>query len=335
MNSNICVLSGTSHHKLSSQISKELGCDLCRCNITDFSNTEIKINIEENIRNKDIFIIETGTYGYYDSKSVNDYLMETFILIDACRRSNVNSINLIMPCYPYARQDKKEDSREPITAKLVATLLTSAGINRLLVLDLHSPQIQGFFDIPVDNLYSIPLVMEYLNNTLFKGLTYNDIINTFIVVSPDAGATKRTLKFAQAFRLNTLIMHKQRNYSKVNTIDSSMIIGDSQLLNNKTAIIMDDMCDTAGTLVQACDTLTKEGAKDVIAIITHGIFSGEAIKRINECNSLKKIIVSDSIPQDFNTSVSDKIEVFSIDKLLSEAIKKLMTGESLGDLFKI
>ena len=330
---NIRLISGNSHVNLAKNIANILGKPLVECSIKDFSNTEIKIDINENIRNKHVFIIETGTYSYTSCKSINDYFMETLIIIDACRRSNPKSINLILPCYPYARQDKKEDSREPITAKLIANLLTIAGINRLLVIDLHSPQIQGFFDIPVDNLYSVNLVINHLRNTIFNDMSDNAVRDNFLIVSPDAGATKRTLKFAKLLRLNTLIMHKQRDYSQVNCVEESIIIGDVKSLVNKTAIILDDMCDTGGTLIKACETLVRFGAKDVIAIVTHGILSGKALERINNCKHLKKMIVSNTIPQDFNISNCSKISVFNVDELLAEAIQKLHSSGSMSDLF--
>jgi len=332
---NIRLISGNSHRVLAEDISKVLNKPLVNCSINDFSNTEIKVDINDNIRNKDIFIIASGTYDYKTGKSINDYFMETLILIDACRRSNPKSISLIMPCYPYARQDKKEDSREPITAKLIANLLTVAGINRLLVIDLHSPQIQGFFDIPVDNLYSINLVTQHINSKIFNGMSQEDIQRRFLIVSPDAGATKRTLKFAKILKLNTLIMHKQRDYSKVNCVEESIIIGDTVNLKGKTAIILDDMCDTGGTLIKACETLVKNGATNVIAIVTHGILSGKALERINNCDHLTKIVVSDSIPQEFNKALCNKLDVFSIGNLLAGAIQKLHSSESLSDLFKV
>ena len=333
--SDIQLISGTSHTKLADKISKILNKPLIDCTIKNFSNTENKVDINENIRNKDIFIVESGTYGYENNKSINDYFMETLIIIDACRRSNPKSINLLLPCYPYARQDKKEDSREPITAKLIANLLTTAGINRLLVIDLHSPQIQGFFDIPVDNLYSVNLVINHLQNTIFKNKTYDEIRKEFLIISPDAGATKRTLKFAKILKLNTLIMHKQRDYSQVNCVEKSIIIGDTSALQDKTAIILDDMCDTGGTLIKACDTLVEYGANKVIAIVTHGILSGPALERINQSKHLEKIIVSNTIPQDYNKAHCPKLEVFSVEELLADAINKLTSSGSLSDLFKV
>ena len=330
---NIRLISGNSHKKLAQDISKILNKPLVDCSIKDFSNTEIKVDINENIRNKHIFIIESGTYDYEVNKSINDYFMETLIIIDACRRSNPKSINLVLPCYPYARQDKKEDSREPITAKLIANLLTIAGINRLLVIDLHSPQIQGFFDIPVDNLYSVNLVINHLKNTLFMNMNYDEIRDKYLIVSPDAGATKRTLKFAKLLKLNTLIMHKQRDYSQVNCVEESIIIGDVNSLKKKTAIILDDMCDTGGTLIKACETLVKFGANNVIAIVTHGILSGQALERINKCRHLTKMIVSNTIPQDFNQKKCSKLSVFNVEELLAEAIQKLHSSGSMSDLF--
>ena len=330
---NICLISGSSHPELTENISNILDIKLIDCSIKNFSNTEIKIDINESIRNKHIFIVETGTFGYYDNKSINDYFMETLIIIDACRRSNPKSINLILPCYPYARQDKKEESREPITAKLVANLLTISGINRLLVLDLHSPQIQGFFDIPVDNLYSLNLVIKHIHNTLFRNKNYEEIKNEYVIIAPDAGAAKRTLKFAKILKLDTLIMHKQRDYTKINCVEKNMIIGDTSSLMNKTAIILDDMCDTGGTLIKACETLVSYGAKKVIAIVTHGIFSGNALKIINNSNAIDKIIVSNSIPQKYNRENCSKLETFKVEHLISGAIQKLVTSGSLSDLF--
>jgi ribose-phosphate pyrophosphokinase len=329
---NIVLLSGNSNKLLSEKISSHLNINLCNRKISKFSNTEIKINICENIRNKDVFIIQTGTNDI--NNSINDYIMETLLLIDACKRSMANSINLIMPCYPYARQDKKENSREPISAKLFANMLTVAGITRLIVMDLHASQIQGFFDIPVDNIYSLQLVIQYVNKNLFNNMSILEKQQKYIVVSPDAGATKRTLKFAEYMQLNTIIMHKQRNYEKENVIDNTILIGDTTNLKNKTAIICDDMCDSGGTLIKVIDNLKKNEIKNVIVIITHGIFSGQCIKRLQECNVISKIIVSDTICQKQNIEVLDKLEVFSISELLANVISNIINGNSLSLLFE-
>ena len=329
---NIILLNGNSNIELAEKISSYLNIKLCERNITKFSNSEIKINICENIRNKDVFIIQTGSND--ELNSVNDYVMETLLLIDACKRSMAHTINLIMPCYPYARQDKKENSREPISAKLIANMFTTAGITRLIVMDLHASQIQGFFDIPVDNIYSLKLVIEYMNQKLFKNLSIENKQKEYIVVSPDAGATKRTLKFANYMNLNTIIMHKQRNYEKENTIDNTILIGDTSNLNNKTAIICDDMCDSGGTLIKVVENLEKYGIKNVIVVITHGIFSGKCIERLKNCCVISKIIVSDTINQTINLEkLDDKLEIFSVSKLLGQVISNIITGSSLSELF--
>jgi ribose-phosphate pyrophosphokinase len=260
--------------------------------------------------------------------------METLLLIDACKRSMANTINLIMPCYPYARQDKKENSREPISAKLFANMLTTAGITRLIVMDLHASQIQGFFDIPVDNIYSLRLVIQHINKHLFNNMSIEDKQKKYIVVSPDAGATKRTLKFAEHMHLNTIIMHKQRNYEKENTIDNTILIGDNTNLKNKTAIICDDMCDTGGTLIKVVENLELHGIKNVIVIITHGIFSGKCIERFQDCKIISKIIVSDTICQNKNKDILDKLEIFSISELMGNVITNIIKGGSLSLLFE-
>ena len=329
---NIILLNGNSNIELAEKISSYLNIKLCKRNITKFSNSEIKINICQNIRNKDVFIIQTGSND--ELNSVNDYVMETLLLIDACKRSMANTINLIMPCYPYARQDKKENSREPISAKLIANMFTVAGITRLIVMDLHASQIQGFFDIPVDNIYSLKLVIEHMNQNLFQNLSIENKQKEYIVVSPDAGATKRTLKFANYMNLNTIIMHKQRNYEKENTIDNTILIGDTSNLNNKTAIICDDICDSGGTLIKVVENLEKYGIKNVIVIITHGIFSGKCIERLKKCSVISKVIVSDTINQTINLEkLDDKLEIFSVSKLIGQVISNIITGNSLSELF--
>lgn len=331
---NSVILCGNSHPELGDKIAEKLSIPICDRICDKFSNTEIRLKINANIRNKDVFIVQTGTFLSDKSHSINDYLMETLIMIDACRRSMVKSINLIMPCYPYARQDKKEESREPITSKLVANMLCTAGIDRVVVMDLHSAQIQGFFDVPVDNIYSLNLVVEYLDENLFNGYTNEERKERYIVVSPDAGATKRTLKFAKVMELNTVIMHKQRNYSEKNCVEKVLLIGDEEDVKGKTAIILDDMSDTFGTVKATINILVEQyGAKDVICVVTHGILSGPAIDRINDCEYLSRVIVSNSIPQNINCDKCDKIEVFDISGLLSEVLKRLVSGGSISELF--
>ena len=208
------IISGSSHTKLANSIGNILGVKRIPCILDKFSDGEIQVDIQDNVRNQDIFIVQSGYSSVNPMYNINDYLMETLIIIDACRRSMAKSVNIIMPYYVYSRQDKKDESRSPITAKLVANLLEKSGIDRLVVMDLHPSQIQGFFDIPVDNIYSVNIVLDYFNKNIFECYSQEEKDEKFIVVSPDAGAAKRTLKFAKCMGLATAIMHKQRNYQK-------------------------------------------------------------------------------------------------------------------------
>ena len=328
------IISGNSHIGLATSIANKFLTRPITCILDKFSDGEIQAVIQDNIKNQDIFIIQSGYSNTNEKYNVNDYLMETLIIIDACRRSMAKSVNIIMPYYPYSRQDKKDESRAPITAKLIANLLEKSGIDRLVVMDLHSSQIQGFFDIPVDNIYSVRIVVDYFNNTIFNDYTEEEKEDKFIVVSPDAGAARRTLKFAKCMGLNTAIMHKQRNYQKKNTVEKTIIISDRDSLKGKTAIICDDICDTGGTLIKAVDTLIQNEINDVIVVITHGILSREAIDRINKCIHITKMIVTNSIDQTKNITLSNKIEVIKIDLLIAEVINCLITGDSISQFFK-
>lgn len=331
---NVKIISGTSHPELAKQISDKLGVQLCKCITEKFSNTEIRIEILESIRNKDIFIVQTGSYNTDENNSINDYLMETLITIDACKRSMAKTINLVMPCYPYARQDKKGGPREPITARLVANMLENAGIDRIIVMDLHAPQIQGFFNVPVDNLYSMPLVVKYFKENIFKNYNLQEIQDNYILAAPDAGAIKRTLKFGKSMKLNTIFIHKDRSYEVANTINTMIIVGDPKRIKGKTVIILDDMCDTGGTLAKCCSLLIENGAKEVLCVVTHGILSGPASKRINGCSQMSKMVVSNSLPQEKNQKLISKLEVFDISDLIKEVIKRIITGESISKLFE-
>ena len=323
---NARILYGNSHPRLAINISKLTGIPLIECVCNQFANKEINVSIKDNIRNKDILLIQTGCST--DKMSINDILMETLIMIDACKRSSVKSVTLIMPHYPYSRQDKKDESRAPISAKLVAGMLTGAGIDRLIVMDLHSSQIQGFFDIPVDNLYFVNLLKDYINKEVIK-----DKPEDFIVISPDAGAIKRNDALSKLLSLPLGIMHKQRNYSVLNTVIKSVLICDKELIQNKTAIICDDMCDTGGSLISAVNSVMDHGAKDVICVITHGILSEPAIDRLNLCPNVKKVIISSSIDQKEHLERCDKIYEFNISPILSGIIKRIYNGESVSELF--
>ncbi len=315
------LLAGSSHPKLAKEIATYLNIPLTNCLLDKFNNNEIHIEIKENIRNEDVYIIQTGSN--ITNYSINDILMETMILIDACKRSNAKTITLIMPFYPYARQDKKNESRSPISAKVVANMLESSGINRLVVMDLHAQQIQGFFDIPVDNLYSLPLVVN-----LFNQFTKEEKEN-MIIMSPDAGGIKRALKFGKRLNIPVLFMHKERNYHLNGIIEQMILVGNSNMLKDKTIFILDDMSDTASTLIKCAKECLNYGAKNCQAVITHGVFSSVGLQNLNNSNYISKIYTSNTLPE-----IDDKrIEYFSISELISKVIICLQNGNSISELF--
>lgn len=324
------LISGNSHPHLATSISDKLNAKVVSCDISRFSNTEIRVRINESIRNEDIFIIQTG--GFDEGNSVNDYIMETLEIIDACRRSNVKSITLILPCYPYARQDKKDEPRVPISAKLMANMYRVAGVDRLVSVDLHASQIQGFVDYAFDNLYTDKLMCDYIRENIFNGDSIEEIQDKYILVSPDNGGAKRIMSYSQRLILNNVIMHKQRDYSQTSKVMNTILVGKHNL-QGKTAIIVDDMCDTMGTMVKATDTLVKHGVDSVIIVAVHGIFSGPALERINECEKISQVIVTDTLSQEDNMKKCGKIEAVGISTLLSGVIKNIMDGGSISQLF--
>ena len=334
---NIVLLAGNSNIKLAKEIAYHLEIPFNTENIpTQFSNTEIRSYIKDDLRGKHIYIVQSGCVNKEKNLSINDMLFEILLLIDACRRSNASTVNLIIPCFPYARGDKKDEPRAPIPAKIITNIFGIAKVDRIISMDLHAGQIQGFTDKPFDNLYSISLVLDKLNKTIFKDLELSKRQEKYIVVSPDVGAAKRTLRFAKAMKLNTLIMHKQRDYSKVSSIEKTILICESetsQIYKGKTAILCDDIADTCGTLVNAVNELIKHGIKDVICVITHGIFSKNAIEKINDCKYIKKIYVSDSIPQETDNEKYKKIETFTISKLMADVIYRILVGKAISELF--
>jgi ribose-phosphate pyrophosphokinase len=326
------LITGNSHPVLADQLSQCLGVSLVQCTVTKFSNTEIKIEIHEVIRGQHIYILQTGTFDNDENYSVNDYLMETLILVDACRRSNAKSITLIMPLYPYSRQDKKDAPRVPISSKLVANLFSSAGINRIISVDLHASQIQGFLDIPFDNLYAINLISEYLSSKIFVNMTLDEIQKKYIFVSPDNGGTKRIVAYSKKFKIDNVIMHKQRDYSASSKIDEVILVG-KQDLTDKTAIIIDDMVDTMGTMVNASKVLVENGAKSVIIIATHGVLSGSALDRINNSEHIEKVIVTNTVPQQKNCEKCPKLNIVDISPLLCEVVKCIRDNKNISHMF--
>ena len=342
---NIVLLSGNSNVELAKDIANNL---VTKLNIeiplnldnipSQFPNTEIYSTITDELRGKNVYIIQSGCRNLDKQLSVNDIIFELLVLVDSCRRSMAATVNIIMPYYPYSRSDKKDEPRAPISAKLIANLFVSVKIDRLVSVDLHATQIQGFIDIPFDNLYSVNLVIDCFNKSIFKGLSVEDRQKKYVVVSPDAGAVKRTLSFSEKMKLNTIIMHKQRSYVKANTVEKTILIQENEEEHTnenegKTAIICDDIADTCGTLISAVNELVKHKIMDIICVITHGIFSNNAIEKINQCSYIKKIYVSDSVPQEENIKLCHKLEIFTLSTLLSDVIERVITRKPISELF--
>ena len=274
LNSNLKVFSLNSNKELAEQIAKHIGVGLGKCSVDRFSDGEVQINIEESIRGCDVFIIQSTSFP------VNEHIMELLIMIDALKRASAKTINIVIPYYGYARQDRKARSREPITSKLVANLLETAGATRVITLDLHAPQIQGFFDIPIDHLMGVPILSDYFET---KGL--KDIV----IVSPDHGGVTRARKMADRLKAPIAIIDKRRPRPNVSEVMN--IIGN---IEGKTAILIDDIIDTAGTITLAANALVENGASEVYACCTHPVLSGPAIERIQNSN-IKELVVTNSI----------------------------------------
>ena len=331
---NSIIISGSSHKDLAREISESCGIPLIPCRRERFANSEWNFKILENIRNKDVFLIQTGTFDRDERISINDYIIETIIIINACRYSSCGKITLIMPFYPYSRGDKKDEARTPISSRAIADILQ---VDRVVTMDLHSAQQQGFFGnamrpIPVDNIYSLGLFKKYFEQNIFKNMTNEEINNKFVIVSPDEGGIKRTLKIAAELGLtNYEFCHKQRIFDKPG------VVGDMKLLNicdlkNRHAIICDDICDSGGTLMKCIDLLVSNGVKDVYCVITHGIFTKNALKNISDNPHIKKFIVTNTMPQYSHESQCPKLEVLSVGYLLSDVIDCLCTVKSLSKL---
>jgi len=305
------LFSLNSNRELASEIAEEIGVSLGKCSVNRFSDGEIQINIEESIRGCDVFVLQST------SNPVNEHLMELLIMIDALKRASARKINVVMPYYGYARQDRKARSREPITAKLIANLLETAGTSRMITLDLHAPQIQGFFDIPIDHLVGVPILAEYFEN---KNL--DDIV----VVSPDHGGVVRARKLADRLKAPIAIIDKRR--PRPNVAEVMNIIGN---IEGKTAIIIDDIIDTAGTITLAANALVEQGACEVYACCTHPVLSGPAIERI-EHSKIKELIITNSIPLKEEKRI-EKIKQLSVAPLIGEAIVRVFEHRSVSDLF--
>ena len=330
---NSFLLSTSSHVELSKNLSNISKIPLLNLNVTYFANKEVRTSISHSIRGKNIYIISSPNTN--NEHTINDYIIETYLLINTCRRSDANNITLLCPCFPYARQDKKENSRVCISAKDIADLFVNAGINRIVCFDLHSQQIQGFFNIPCDNFYCINMIHKYLidNYNIHNNNNIEELNHQYVIVAPDEGALKRVQQYANKFRMPFMVVSKERDYSKANHVERAVLIGDKKYLENRTAIIIDDMADTCGTVVTVSEVLMSKGAKDIIVIVTHGILSDPALERINKSEYIKDFIVSDSLPQEENKKKCPKLKTFSIVPLLSEAVIRLNEGRSLSEVF--
>ncbi|VEU23319.1 DEKNAAC104629 [Brettanomyces naardenensis] len=313
----IKILTANSHPELSKLISKRLNIPLSNIKALELANNENAILVGESVRDEDVYIIQTGCGGY---EKLNDYIMELLLMVHACRTASARKITAVIPNFPYARQDRKDKSRVPISAKLVANLLTTAGCDHVITLDLHASQIQGFFSIPVDNLSAEPNVLKYLQS-------HFEDKNSVILVSPDVGGAKRVASLADKLDTTFALIHKER--AKANVVSKMVLVGD---VTGKACILVDDMADTCGTLCKAADLLTEKGAKEVLAIVTHGIFSGNAIMKLNQSN-LTKIVCTNSMPLNNIQDLCPKLEVIDISGILSEAIRRLHNGESVSYLF--
>ncbi|XP_037722526.1 ribose-phosphate pyrophosphokinase 2 isoform X3 [Drosophila subpulchrella] len=338
---NIKVFSGTSHPDLAQRIVDRLGIDLGKVVTKKFSNLETCVEIGESVRGEDVYIVQSG------SGEINDNLMELLIMINACKIASASRVTAVIPCFPYARQDKKDklaggeesaeskklakknydwkfranaQSRAPISAKLVANMLSVAGADHIITMDLHASQIQGFFDIPVDNLYAEPAVLKWIKENIPEW-------KNSIIVSPDAGGAKRVTSIADRLNVEFALIHKERK--KANEVASMVLVGD---VKDKIAILVDDMADTCGTIVHAADRLVEAGATKVYAILTHGIFSGPAISRINNA-CFEAVVVTNTIPQDGHMRDCPKIQCIDVSMMFAEAVRRTHNGESVSYLF--
>ena len=310
MNDELKLIAGTANLELARKIAEYLEVELCEVEIGHFSDGEIKVRIEDNIRGRDVFIIQS-TFAPADN------LLELLLIIDACCRASADRITAVIPYYGYARQDRKDQPRVPISAKLVANLITTARADRVLALELHAAQIQGFFDIQVDNLFAAPVLFEYIRGKNLKNIT---------VVSPDVGGIKAGRAFAKRLGANLAIVDKRRT-----TVDRSEVMNIIGEVKGSDIVILDDIISTAGTITQAAEVLKAAGARKIIAAATHPVFSGQALEKLEQ-SPVEEVVVTNSIPTKDGSRCS-KIRVLDVSPLLGEAIRRIHTGESISILF--
>ena len=312
--SDLVVFAGNSNRALATEICAYLEMPLGKCEVGKFSDGEIQVEIGENVRGRDVYLVQST------STPVNDHLMELLILIDAARRASASSITAVIPYFGYARQDRKVAPRTPITARLVADLITSAGADRFVSMDLHAGQIQGFFDMPSDHLYAAPVLVEHMRRR------FPDPAEC-VVISPDAGGVERARAFAKRLGTTLAIVDKRR--TQPNVAEVMNLIGD---VKGKTAIMLDDMVDTAGTLTQGAKALVSHGAKRVVAYSVHPVLSGPAIQRLNE-SVIEELIVTNTVALQANARECKKITQLSVARIFGEAIRRIHQADSLSSLF--
>lgn len=312
MKRNLKIISGRSHPDLARDIAKKLDTKLCDVNLGNFANGEISCQVGESLRGDDVFVVQSH------SDNVNDALMEQAIIIDSAKRASAASVTAVCPFLAYARQDRKASGREPITARLVVDILTAAGADRIVSVDLHSGQIQGFFNGPFDHLIARPLFVDYIQK--------NFDMENLVIVSPDAGRVKSSERYSGNLGCSMAVIHKQRSVTTKNSVEARFLMGD---VEDKVCILADDMIDTAGTLCAAADLLAENGAKEIYGLATHGVFSDPATERI-DASHFTKIITTDTLPQH---SSSHKIEVLSIAPMIADVVKAIYSGDSVSALF--
>jgi ribose-phosphate pyrophosphokinase len=307
------LFTGTSDRELATEVAGHLKLDLGDTTVSTFSDGEIMVRLNENVRGSDAFVIQSTC------TPVNDNIMQLLLIVDALKRASAGRITAVIPYYGYARQDRKVQPRVPISAKMVADLITAVGTNRVLTVDLHAGQIQGFFNIPVDNLYAAPVLSEYIKRKY--------VSDNLVIVSPDAGGVERARSFAKRLNCSIAIIDKRRE--KANECEVMNVIGD---VLDKDTLLLDDMVDTAGTLTQAAKALMEQGARRVSAACTHAVLSGSAIERINN-SPMEELIVTNTIPLDSKTVLCGKLKVLSLASLLGDAIKMIHEESSISSLF--
>jgi len=310
------LFAGRHNTELADEVAQCLGTTITEAHLSQFANGETHCRFGESIRGSDVFIIQS--HGNLDGRSLNDAVMEHLIMVDAARRASAKRITAVMPFYGYGRQDRKSEGREPITARLVADLFSAAGTSRLVSVDLHSGQIQGFFNGPVDHLTAMPVLIDRLSTAS----------SNLVVVSPDAGRVKVAERYSQQLHADLAIVHKRRLKGVKNTVEAKDVVGE---VEGRDCVVIDDMIDTAGTICQAAELLVERGAASVIAAATHGVFSGPAIDRLKN-SVLDKVIVTNTLPMPPENRF-DKLEILSVAPLIADAIRAVFEDTSVSDIF--